>query len=182
MQPEKYLDERGTECVHANTMLRPQSFSMSGNHCHSCYELYFVESGECCFLIEDKIKPLHLLLMLLGNLVAGYLFGLMFSVCDADIMTAAQAKVASWDFSWAFLIKSILCGVIMYLAVAIYRKGSKLGILFGIPLFILCGFQHCIANIITLGVAQTFSWTIILAIVGNFVGSLVTWYLCRSQK
>lgn len=139
-------------------------------------------TGKCGFLIEDKIKPLHLLLILLGNLVAGYLFGLMFSVCDADIVTAAQAKVASWDFSWAFFIKSILCGVIMYLAVAIYRKGSKLGILFGIPLFILCGFQHCIANIITLGVAQTFSWTIILAIAGNFVGSLVTWYLCRSQK
>ena len=59
MQPEKYLDERGTECVHANTMLRPQSFSMSGNHCHSCYELYFVENGECCFLIEDNIHDLH---------------------------------------------------------------------------------------------------------------------------
>lgn len=138
-------------------------------------------TGKCGFFIEDKIKPLHLLLILLGNLVAGYLFGLMFSVCDADIVAAAQAKVASWDFSWAFFIKSILCGAIMYLAVAIYRKGSKLGILFGIPLFILCGFQHCIANIITLGVAQTFSWTIVLAIVGNFVGSLVTWYLCRSS-
>lgn len=139
-------------------------------------------TGKCGFLIEDKIKPLHLLLILFGNLVAGYLFGLMFSVCDADIVTAAQAKVASWDFSWAFFIKSILCGVIMYLAVAIYRKGSKLGILFGIPLFILCGFQHCIANIITLGVAHAFSWTILICIAGNFIGSLAVWYLSRSKK
>lgn len=139
-------------------------------------------TGKCGFLFEDKIKPLHLALILAGNLVAGYLFGLMFSVCDSTIVTAAQEKVASWDFSWAFFIKSILCGVIMYLAVAIYRKGSKLGILLGVPLFIFCGFQHCIANIITLGVAQTFSWTIVLCIAGNFIGSLAIWCLSRSKS
>ena len=139
-------------------------------------------TGKCGFLFEDKIKPLNLALILAGNLVAGYLFGLMFSVCDSTIVTAAQEKVASWDFSWAFFIKSILCGVIMYLAVAIYRKGSKLGILLGVPLFIFCGFQHCIANIITLGVAQTFSWTIVICIAGNFIGSLAVWYLSRSKS
>ena len=138
-------------------------------------------TGKCGFLIEDKIKPWHLFLILLGNLVVGYLCGLAFSVADSSIISVAQEKVASWDFSWSFFIRSILCGVIMYLAVAIYRKGSKLGILFGVPLFILCGFQHCIANIITLGVAQTFSWTIIICILGNFIGSLVIWWLCRGK-
>lgn len=139
-------------------------------------------TGKCGFLIEDKIKPLHLALILLGNLVAGYLFGLMFSAADAGIISVAQEKVASWHFDWSFFIRSILCGVIMYLAVAIYRKGSKLGILFGVPLFILCGFQHCIANIITLGVAQTFSWTILLCVLGNFIGSIVTWWLCGQKS
>ena len=135
-------------------------------------------TGKCGFLIEDKIKPLHLLVILLVNLLAGYLFGLLFSVADVSIIAAAQEKATSWHFDWSFFIRSILCGVIMYLAVAIYRKGSKLGILFGVPLFILCGFQHCIANIITLGVAQTFSWTIIPCILGNFIGSLAVWWLC----
>ena len=139
-------------------------------------------TGKCGFLIEDKIKPLHLALILLGNLVAGYLFGLMFSAADVGIISVAQEKVASWHFDWSFFIRSILCGVIMYLAVAIYRKGSKLGILFGVPLFILCGFQHCIANIITIGVAQTFSWTILLCVLGNFIGSIVTWWLCGQKS
>ena len=139
-------------------------------------------TGKCGFLIEDKIKPLHLALILLGNLVAGYLFGLIFSAADAGIISVAQEKVASWHFDWSFFIRSILCGVIMYLAVAIYRKGSKLGILFGVPLFILCGFQHCIANIITLGVAQTFSWSILLCVLGNFIGSIVTWWLCGQKS
>ena len=128
-------------------------------------------TGKCGFLIEDKIKPLHLGTILLGNLIAGYLIGLLFSVCDTGIVTAAQEKVASWNCDWSFFVRSIMCGVIMYLAVAIYRKGSKLGILLGVPLFIFCGFQHCIANVITLGVAASWSWSLLICIVGNFIGS-----------
>ncbi len=139
-------------------------------------------TGKCGFLIEDKIKPLHLVLILLVNLIAGYLIGLVFSACDASIVAAAQEKVAAWTFDWSFFLRAVFCGVIMYLAVAIYRKGSKLGILLGVPLFILCGFQHCIANVITLGVAATFSWTLVLAILGNFIGSLAMWWLCQDGK
>ena len=139
-------------------------------------------TGKCGFLFADKIKPLHLLTILLVNLLAGYLIGLAFSACDASVVEAARAKVATWDISWSFFIRSILCGVIMYLAVAIYRKGSPLGVLFGIPLFIFCGFQHCIANIITLGVAATWDWSILICVLGNFAGSLMVWWLLREKK
>ncbi len=139
-------------------------------------------TGKCGFLFADKIKPLHLLTILLVNLLAGYLIGLAFSACDASVVEAARAKVATWDISWSFFIRSILCGVIMYLAVAIYRKGSPLGVLFGIPLFILCGFQHCIANIITLGVAATWDWSVLICVLGNFAGSLMVWWLLREKK
>lgn len=139
-------------------------------------------TGKCGFLFADKIKPLHLLAILLVNLAAGYLVGLAFSACDAAVVEAARAKVATWDISWSFFIRSILCGVIMYLAVAIYRKGSPLGIIFGIPLFIFCGFQHCIANIITLGVAATWDWSVLICVLGNFAGSLMVWWLLREKK
>ena len=139
-------------------------------------------TGKCGFLFADKIKPLHLLTILLVNLLAGYLVGLAFSACDAAVVEAARAKVATWDISWSFFIRSILCGVIMYLAVAIYRKGSPLGIIFGIPLFIFCGFQHCIANIITLGVAATWDWSVLICVLGNFAGSLMVWWLLREKQ
>ena len=54
-------------------------------------------TGKCGFLIEDKIKPLHLLLILLVNLVAGYLFGLLFSVCDASIVAVALELPCPFD-------------------------------------------------------------------------------------
>ena len=145
-----------------------------------CYMSLNLFTGKCGFLIEDKIKLTDLLIILVVNLLSGYLIGLLYSTVDVDIFNNAVAKVKTWDFSFAFFIKSILCGAIMYIAVFMYRKGTPLGIIFGIPLFIFCGFQHCIANIITLGVARTFHISIIICILGNFLGSLLMW--CLSKK
>lgn len=146
-----------------------------------CYLGQNLFTGKCGFLFQDKIPVLELLTILAVNLVAGYLVGMAFAAADPSIVPAASDKVASWDFSMAYFIKSVLCGVVMYLAVAIYKKGSPLGIIFGIPLFIFCGFQHCIANVITMGVATGFSWSLVLAVAGNFAGSLIIWWLAGER-
>lgn len=147
-----------------------------------CYMGLNLFTGKCGFLFQDKINPIDLLIILIGNLISGYLFGLLFSVADGDVFNNAVAKVATWEVSIAFFIKSFLCGVIMYIAVFMYKKGTPLGIIYGIPLFIFCGFQHCIANIITLGVARTMHPSIIICIIGNFVGSLFVWYISKNAK
>lgn len=138
-------------------------------------------TGKCGFLFEDGIKISDLLIILLVNLVCGYAIGIVFSLFDSAIVGVAEAKVANWSMSLEFFLKSVMCGVIMYLAVELYRRGTKLGILFGVPLFIFCGFQHSIANVITMGVAADFSWTILLCAAGNFVGAIAAWGLCRKK-
>ncbi len=148
-----------------------------------CYLGLNLFTGKCGFLFEEKLKTRDILIILAFNLVGGYLFGMLFRVADSSIIEPAVAKVASWDFSFAFFVKSFLCGIIMYLAVKMYKNGTPLGIIFGIPLFIFSGFQHCIANIITLGVAIEFSWSLILAIVGNFVGAVfMSWLTAEFKK
>ena len=145
-----------------------------------CYLGQNLFTGKCGFFIEDKIPFGDLMIILIVNLVAGYLFGLLYRVSDPALIEAAVEKVHSWSFSPAFLIKSFLCGTIMYIAVKMYREKTPLGIIFGIPLFIFCGFQHCIANVITLGVARTMDWSLLLAVIGNFAGSLFFWYISRT--
>lgn len=148
-----------------------------------CYLGLNLFTGKCGFLFEEKLKTRDILIILIFNLIGGYLFGLLFRVADPSVIDPAVTKVASWDFSFAFFVKSFLCGVIMYLAVKMYKKGTPLGIIFGIPLFIFCGFQHCIANIIILGVAVEFSWSIILAILGNFIGAIfMSWLVAELKK
>ncbi|MBQ3470639.1 formate/nitrite transporter family protein [Candidatus Saccharibacteria bacterium] len=138
-------------------------------------------TGKCGFLFEDKLRILDLLIILVVNLVSGYLFGVLFGFMDGTIVAGAEAKVLAWGLTWEFFLKSVMCGVIMYLAVELYRRGTKLGILLGVPLFIFCGFQHSIANVITMGVALQFSWTIFLCAAGNFVGAIVAWSFCRKS-
>ena len=147
-----------------------------------CYLGQNLFTGKCGFFIEDKIKITDLLIILVVNLVAGYLFGLIYGYTDKDLVLAASGKIVNWSFSLPFLIKGFLCGTIMYIAVKMYRVGTPLGIIFGIPLFIFCGFQHCIANVVTLGVAATFDWSLILAIIGNFIGSLFIWYISKDLE
>lgn len=139
-------------------------------------------TGKCGFFIEDKISIIDLIIILIVNLVCGYAFGVLFGIMDTAIVEAASSKVASWDISMEFFLKSVACGAIMYLAVDLYRRGSKLGILLGVPLFIFCGFQHSIANVITMGVATEFNWTVLLCALGNFAGAIATWALCRKKQ
>ena len=147
-----------------------------------CYLELQLFTGKCGFLFESHLKLSDLGIMLAVNLVAGYVAGLFFSFLDADVVSSATQKVASWELSFAFFGKAVLCGAIMYIAVKMFRKGTPLGILFGIPLFILCGFQHCIANVITLGVARTFDFSLILAILGNFAGSLLLSWITTGKE
>ena len=144
-----------------------------------CYLGLNLFTGKCGFLISDKIKVSDLLIILIVNLLAGYLFGLLYSYAECELIDVAKTKVGTWEFSLPFLIKSFLCGTIMYIAVKMYKLGTPLGIIFGIPLFIFCGFQHCIANVITLGVARTINISLLLAVIGNFIGSLFMWYISK---
>ena len=132
-------------------------------------------TGKCGFVIEDK-KWRELGIILMTNLAAGWLIGWLFSLADPAIHEAAVAKFTSWDFSLGFFLRSVFCGMIMYIAVKCYKLGSIWGIFIGVPLFILAGFQHSIANVITAGVAANWSWTILLCAIGNFAGSIaIAW-------
>lgn len=138
-------------------------------------------TGKCGFLFQS-ISLVPLLKILVANLVSGYLIGLAFSVTSEKIVADAAAKVAGWDIGSveafaAYGVKSLACGMIMYLAVLLYQKGTPVGIFLGIPMFILSGFQHCIANVIVMGMAREFHPALILCIFGNWAGSLLLRFL-----
>lgn len=121
-----------------------------------------------------RTEKLKLFQILIINLVSGWLMGFLISIANPSLVIEAQNKILTWNFDLVFFLKSILCGMIMYIAVEMYRRDkSVLGIIYGIPTFILCGFQHCIANVIVLGVGRTFSITLILCTIGNLLGSII---------
>ena len=124
-----------------------------------------------------KNKKVELLKILFINLASGYLFGILMGCSSPQLVPLALEKIATWSFSIPFFIKSVFCGMVMYICVELFKRGNFVGILYGVPLFIFCGFQHSIANVIVLGIASyqtfTWSWSIALCAAGNLIGSLI---------
>ena len=136
-----------------------------------CYLQANLYTGKAGYYWKDKKAELAKILII--NLAAGYIFGLLLGYSSPQLIPVAQETIANWTFSIEFFIRSVFCGMIMYICVELFKRGTLVGVLYGVPLFIFCKFPHCIANIITLGVAMTWDWSIILAIIGNFVGGMI---------
>ena len=76
------------------------------------------------------------------------------------------------------LFRGFFCGVLMYVAVWVYReKKTVVGILFCIPVFILSGFEHSIADMFYFSLAGTVFQGrsllfLLLVVLGNSLGGL----------
>lgn len=92
----------------------------------------------------------ELLFILAGNIV-GCMFVAMFtrfSPISASLGATAQGILAS-RLAIGPLYAGLLaigCGFIMTTVVTFAREGKPLALLFGVPLFINCGFPHCLAD------------------------------------
>ena len=145
-----------------------------------CIQGYSLYTGKIGFILSDYSKNAMSVLWfgLLGNLIATIVFGLAISYALPSLYTVAsvlcKAKLTQAWFST--LIRSIFCGMLMYQAVSIFKKGSLAGVFFCVPVFILAGFEHSIANVFYFAVARSLSFDtliyIIIVVVGNSLGGI----------
>ena len=147
-----------------------------------CYRGYYLYTGKIGYAVTEHKKSdiVSLAVGLVGNLFTAYFLGLMLSFMIPALKTAAvslcAAKLALTIPS--VFVRALFCGVLMYLAVSIFReKKSVLGIIFCVPVFILSGFEHSIADTFYFGAAGVFGWRFLLftaaAVAGNSLGAMI---------
>ena len=81
----------------------------------------------------------------------------------------------------SIFILSIFCGLLMYYAVNGFKKQTNFGkylvVYLGVAVFILCGFEHCIANMYYFSVADIWSLKTLgytgIMVLGNSLGSFI---------
>ncbi len=147
-----------------------------------CIKGYSLYTGKIGFIPEKHGKEEFsvLLLGLLGNAVGTTVCGYAIKYALPKLSETAQT-ICSAKLEQSFgstLIRGIFCGILMYLAVSIYRDKQKIvGILFCVPVFILAGFEHSIADMFYFAADGTVSlarfcyiWTVIL---GNTIGGML---------
>ncbi len=147
-----------------------------------CFKGFSLFTGKVGYIVESHKKEdwSTLLLGLLGNLLGTFICGVAIRYAFPSYGDLAEqlclAKLEQPVL--AALIRAVFCGILMYLAVSVYReKQSIAGILFCVPVFILSGFEHSIANMFYFAASGIFSfkaflylWLIIL---GNAAGGML---------
>ena len=143
-------------------------------------------TGKIGYVIDNKPKYLiELGITLVGNLIGtigcGYL---LFLTRQGDKLRGVASSICEIklnDNLLSIFILAVFCGIIMYLAVDLFKRltdfGKYMGIFMGITVFILAGFEHCVANMYYFSAANMWSWKTVLyvfiMILGNSVGSIL---------
>ena len=135
------------------------------------------EQGRSCWMSAIG----KLLFILLGNITGCLLVALFARLSPIDLGAAAQkileGRLAIGPLRAGFL--AVGCSFIMTTVVTFAREKNPLPLLFGVPLFINCGFPHCLADAfyyLTVPVAYTGQHLLEVVtlypclVIGNFVG------------
>ncbi len=157
------------------------------------YGLYLFTGKNGYFFEYSKENKINLLVVLLGNYVGATIVGLLFRYVASEsnlnlVKNIAECKLA-YEIPKLFVL-SVFCGIMMFLAVDLYKHNEGftklISIFMGVMIFILAGFEHCIANMFYFSAAMIFSAKMYLylmvMIIGNMVGSIAIWSLRYYKK
>lgn len=115
----------------------------------------------------------ELLFILFANIVGCLLISLLARMSPIGLGESAQkileARLAIGPLRAGLL--AIGCGFIMTTVVTFAREGKPLALLFGVPLFINCGFPHCLAD-------AFYYMTVPLSYTGTHLAQVAMLYLC----
>ena len=103
-------------------------------------------TGTAGFFAKGEL--LQLCTILAMNIVGCLLVALMARMSHMPLQEAAQ-HILEGRLNAGIVQSGVLaigCGFIMTTAVKWGREGKFLPLLFGVPLFIICGFPHCVAD------------------------------------
>ena len=156
--------------------------------CTMGFNLY---TGKVCYAFDnDAAYAKNLPVIWLGNLCGTGLTAFFVSMTrNAGIAEKAMALCAAKldDSLVSLFFLGLLCNIFIYIAVEGYKNnpheaGKYLSLFFGVMGFILCGTEHCVADMFYFWMAGAWSGQAILRILvitlGNSVGGVLL-PLCR---
>ena len=111
------------------------------------------------------------------NFVGAMVLGLLVAAIGGEMADRAQTVMDGRlaQGPWRCVLRSVGCGLIIDLSVWLYRSSKNLvPVLFGVPLFIVCGFYHSIADVVYMFAAWHWDigllWFYPAIVVGNYLG------------
>ena len=132
-------------------------------------------TGKAGYIVENPPSYLKdILVIIIGNFIGCLLIGLMMPYDNAASLVDGKLAI-DW---YRVIFKGFMCGILMFIAVDFYKqRKSFLAIFFCVPVFILAGFEHSIADMFYFCSAGVFTMDalvfIVLVLIGNAIGCML---------
>ena len=157
------------------------------------------------FSKENKLAFLGQLgIFYLGNLIGAVGLGYLLRLCFSDEYLSVGEALANHKLIdlgrgvggqpwYSMIILSFFCGMLVFFAVEIFRREKVhaflrfAGLVCAISAFVICGFEHCIADMFYFGFAGTWTSTTVLETLvsvlcgssGNIIGAFAAYGLTK---
>ena len=151
-----------------------------------CFFKLQLFTGKIGYIVVNKPNYIiELILTWLGNFTGTFIVGFLIHYTRIypkleKVHNIVNTKLL--DNPLSIFILSIFCGMLMYIAVDIYKNAKEgmvkiAGVILPVVVFILSGFEHCIANMFYFTLADAWSFTafvyIIIMTLGNSAGGII---------
>ncbi len=152
------------------------------------FKLYLF-TGKVGYIFDNKPRYLlDLLICWLGNLCGAIVTGEILKLTRVDLQSVVtkMVNIKLNDTIGSIFILSIFCGMMIYIAVETQKKEvpgviKLFAIVIPVMVFIISGFEHCVANMFYFTYAGAWSWKsigyLLIMTLGNGAGSLILWSL-----
>lgn len=119
--------------------------------------------------IKNKNDILNNLYIFIGNIIGT---AISFIISSPEAIPLVMSKLAL-PFYLIF-IKAIICGALIYIAVSCFKKSKDYMVPICVSTFILCGAEHCIADLCFMFMANIFSiYFFFIVTIGNVLGAIL---------
>ena len=136
-------------------------------------------TGTAGFIRKSEVGMLCV--VLLGNIFGCLCAAMLSRVSPMDIQGAAQniLELRLKTGAWRCGLLGVGCGFMMTTSVNFAREKNYLPLLFAVPLFIVCGFTHCVADAfyylcVPVAFLKAHAWQVlgvyVCIVLGNLIG------------
>ena len=149
-------------------------------------------TGKAGLLATQEITLGKLLEIWIGNFLGSWIIAFLLTLTPKGVILAEEAsKIVAIRLANGFFVNfiyGIMCGILMFMAVKTWQftNGNPLYAMMPVGIFILCGFNHCIADMFYLHISCTdiLNYHVLIpTTLGNLLGcNIIPWAINQSAS
>lgn len=158
-----------------------------------CMNGFRLFTGSISYVHLETRSITNVLVILAGNIIGAWFIGLIFYMSRPDMMNhAANICFNKLDEGWRIMPLAFMCNILIFFAVDLFGRASinsfirVFNLVLCVMVFILSGYEHCIANVFYFSAVQLFNAKVfaylLLNVIFNAIGGICIYRLIRLAK